>query len=256
MSEIIESFKSTSQWWTLAMFDIRQRYRRSVLGPLWITLSTGLMVGSLGVLWSTLFKTPLEEFMPFFAAGLIVWTFISSQINEAGTIYPQFEGYIKQISLPLPLYILRVLARNVILFAHNLLVFLVVWIYFKFQWTPNLPMAITGFLVLSLVLFFMSVPLAALCARFRDITPIIQALMQILFFFTPIMWQHKVLGEQFAWVVAYNPFAHLIEIVREPLLGRAATMENWIWVLGTLAVSAFIAVVTHARYRKRVAYWL
>ena len=256
MSDLLKSFMATQQWWTLAMFDIKQRYRRSTLGPLWITLSTGIMVGSLGFLWSSLFKQPIDEFMPFFAAGLILWTFMSSQINEACVAYTQFEGYIKQINLPLPLYVLRVWARNIILFAHNIIIFALVWAFFGFTWLPNLPFALLGFTLASLVLFFLSIPIAILCTRFRDISSIVQSITQILYFFTPVMWQAKILPKEYQWVADYNPLHHLFEIVRAPLLGQPAQFESWMWSVGLLILFMLIAVFMHARYRKRVAYWL
>lgn len=256
MSDFIKSFASVHQWWSLAMFDIKQRYRRSTLGPLWITLSTGIMVVALGTLWSTLFKMDLSEFMPFFAAGLILWTFFSTQINEACTGYTQFEGYIKQINLPLPLYLLRVWARNIILMFHNMIVFLLVWAFFGFAWMPNIPMFIAGFVTLSLFVFFLSFPIAIICTRFRDITPIVQSVMQILYFFTPIMWQPKAVGTEHQWMLQYNPAHHLIDIVRAPLIGQSASLESWAWALGSLAVATLLAVLTHTRYRKNIAYWL
>lgn len=256
MIEILKSIKSTQQWWTLAVFDVKQRYRRSTLGPLWVTLSTAVMVAALGFLWSSLFKSPVHEFMPFFAAGLILWGFMSAQLNESCATFTQFEGYIKQINLPLPLYVLRVWSRNIILFAHNLIVFFGVWAFFKFEWTPNIPMALLGFMLLSITLFFVSIPIAIVCTRFRDISPIVQSLTQVLYFFTPIMWQPKVLPEEYRWVTAYNPLHHLVEIFRAPLLGEVAGLISWLWSFGLLIVFATLAVVMHSRYRKRVAYWL
>ena len=256
MSDILKSFAARSQWWTLAMFDIKQRYRRSTLGPLWITLSTGIMVGTLGVLWSTLFKMDIKEFMPYFAAGLILWTFMSGQINEACTTYTQFEGYIKQIDLPLPLYVLRVWSRNLILLAHNMIVFVVVWAAFGFSWMPNLPMAMLGFIIMAFNVFFLSIPIAILCTRFRDISPIVQSLIQVLYFFTPVMWQKKILPEKYHWVADYNPLNHLFEIVRAPLIGQSAELQSWIWSLAMLVLFALLASFMHKRYRKRVAYWL
>lgn len=256
MSDFIKSFLATQQWWALAMFDIRQRYRRSTLGPLWITLSTGIMVGALGFLWSSLFKMPLQEFMPFFAVGLILWTFMSSQINESCTTYTQFEGYIKQINLPLPLYVLRVWSRNIILFAHNMIVFVIVWASFGFAWLPNLPIALLGFALVSAIVFFLSVPISILCTRFRDISPIVQSLTQIVYFFTPVMWQPKILPPRYQWVVDYNPLHHMFEIVRAPLLGQSVALESWLWSIGLLAFFALLAVFMHTRYKKRVAYWL
>ncbi|MGL4766703.1 MAG: ABC transporter permease [Formosimonas sp.] len=256
MSDFIKSFLSPQRWWTLALFDIKQRYRRSSLGPLWITLSTGIMVCALGFLWSSLFKTPIEEFMPFFAAGLILWTFMSTQINESCTTYIQYEGYIKQINLPLPLYVLRVWSRNIIFLAHNMLVFVALWAFFAFAWLPNLLMAMLGFALVAVILFFVSIPIAILCTRFRDIGPIVQSLIQVLYFFTPVMWQPKILPKDYQWVIDYNPLHHMFEIVRAPLLGQMATLESWLWSIGLLVICVLLAVLMHHRYRKRIAYWL
>jgi lipopolysaccharide transport system permease protein len=256
MNEILNTFKSTHQWWTLAIFDIRQRYRRSTLGPLWVTLSTAILIISLGVLWSSLFKMKVEDFMPFFAVGYILWTFLSNQINESCTGYTQFEGYIKQMNLPLSLYILRIWARNLIILAHNFIILIFIWIYFDFTWVPNIPLLVVGFVLLSLVAFFLSIIIATLCTRFRDISPIVQNTTQILYFFTPIMWQKKILPANYQYLADYNPLHHLFEIVRSPLLGQTASLVAWLWSLGVLVIVMALAVTLHTRYRKRIAYWL
>ncbi len=256
MNEILNCLKTPQQWWTLAMFDIKQRYRRSTLGPLWVTLSTGITIATLGVLWSTLFKSDIKDFMPFFAAGFVIWIFMSAQLGEGCSIYTQYEGYIKQINLPLPFYVLRVWARNLILFGHNFLVFLVVWACFGFGWLPDFPTAVAGFLIVSLVFLFLSIPIAIVCTRFRDISPIVQSLIQITYFFTPVMWQTKSLPKDYMWLVDYNPLHHLFEIVRAPLLGQAVQPVSWVWAIGALAFAVILASVLHQRYRKHIAYWL
>jgi lipopolysaccharide transport system permease protein len=256
MNEILQSLKSTNQWWALAIFDIKQRYRRSTLGPFWVTISTGILILALGFLWAYLFKMKVEEFMPFFAAGYILWTFTSSQINESCTGYTQFESYIKQINLPLPLYILRIWARNLIIFGHNFIILIGVWIYFKFDWTPNIPLALIGLMISTLIIFFISIPIATLCTRYRDISPIIQNAIQIIYFFTPIMWQKKVLPERYFYLVDSNPLFHIFEIVRAPLLGQQAAPASWYWSISLLFISIGFAMFIHKRYRKRVAYWL
>ncbi len=67
----------------LARLDIRNRYRGSVLGPFWLTLSTAIMVVGLGLLYSTLFKLPLADYLPFLAVSLLVWTTISQIVTDA-----------------------------------------------------------------------------------------------------------------------------------------------------------------------------
>ena len=59
--------------WSLAWHDIVSRYRGSMLGPFWITLSMGLMVAGIGFLYANLFKVPVNEFIPYVALGIVFW---------------------------------------------------------------------------------------------------------------------------------------------------------------------------------------
>src|ERR1700761_427272 len=71
--------------WALGWLDIRLRYRGSMLGPFWLTISTGVMVAALGVLYSTLFKIELREYLPFLALSQVLWGFLAAVVSEACT---------------------------------------------------------------------------------------------------------------------------------------------------------------------------
>ncbi len=256
MNDIVKGFLRFSQWWILAWFDIRESYRRSVLGPIWITLNTGIMVVSLSLLWINVFNITLYEMLPFFAIGNVLWIFISSQINEACTGFSQFEGYIRQLNLPLSVYLLRIWARNIIFFLHNFLIVIFVWLYFACSWQPLIFQALLGFAVLAITMFFVSLPVAYLCARFRDIPLIIQNTVQLLFFMTPIFWKPGVLPVDKAWITDSNPFYHLIEIVRKPLLGETVAIETWYFVTLTGVTFFLISSFIHHKFKGKVAYWL
>lgn len=256
MKDFIISFQSVSQWWLLAWFDIKQAYRRSVLGPFWITISNAVLIIALVVLWINVFNIPLVELLPFFAIGHIIWVFIGTQINEACISFNQFESHIRQLNLPSPIYILRVWARNVIHAAHNLIIILAIMVYFQFSWVPFILEAMAGAILVCLFLFFLSVPIAYLCARFRDIPLIIQNGIQIMYFLTPIIWKPNMLPNDKIWFTTFNPFFHLIEVIRAPLLGEHADISSWAWVLSMLIICALLALLTHARCHKQLAYWM
>src|SRR5262245_37653353 len=80
--EILATLVRLAQWSTLAWNDIRFRYRRTTLGPLWITLGLGATVFSVGLLYGALFGNELSKYLPYFAAGLIIWSFIGSTLND------------------------------------------------------------------------------------------------------------------------------------------------------------------------------
>jgi ABC-type polysaccharide/polyol phosphate export permease len=256
MKDITASLRATPLWALLGWYDVRQKYRRSILGPFWLTISTGIMVVALGILYSTLFKLPIQEYIPHFAVGYVIWIFISSQLTEACTTFTQFDSIIKQIANPPPIYILRVLWRNLITLAHNLVIVFIVVTFVGTGWHAIAPLSILGLALVTAFLFFVSIPLAMLCTRFRDLTQIVGVAVQILFFFTPVMWNTKSLPREHAWIADFNPFYHLLDIVRAPLLGEPPQATSWLWAVGAVIVAAWLATTMLSRFRHRIAYWL
>ncbi len=242
-------------WGKLGWNDILQRYRRSLLGPLWLTASMAIMVVSLGLVYSTLFKAQLHEFLPFLCVGLLIWNYISSILTEAGTLFTGAESYIKQIRLPFTFYVFRFMWGKIIIFAHNFVIYFGVLIYFQI-WPGSVALyAIPGFLLVTLNGALASMYLGMMSARFRDIPQIVASFIQIAFFITPIMWKPELLGEH-AKLMSLNPFFHLIEIARAPLLGQLPSAGNYTAAALITLVNATIAAVFFIRFRARISYWV
>jgi len=255
VTDIVAGVFAWRIWGTLGWHDIRQRYRRSILGPFWFTLSTAIMVVVLGLLYSTLLKQEIRAYLPFLAVGLVVWQYIGSIINEGCTAFIGSAHLIKQISLPLTIHVCRLVWRNFVILLHSLPVVIVMLIVFGAPVGIEFVLVPFGLLVLMLHGVWMGTVLGILCARFRDIPPIVTNLVQVAFFFTPVMWMPEILQDR-AWVAHYNPFYHLIEIVRAPLLDRPIHLESWVWSLGLLIFGFAFAQYLMRRARNRVPYWL
>jgi ABC-type polysaccharide/polyol phosphate export permease len=252
MSAIVRYF---NMWFLLGWYDIKQRYRRSIIGPFWITLSTGIMVCAIGYMFSNIFKSSIQEFLPYFAAGQTVWLFISTQITESCSTFVQYKSIIKQMSVPLSVHVMRKLWNNLILFGHNFLIIIIIMlIYNKFSWMTLL--AIPAFILVLILLFLISIMLGIVCTRFRDITQIVAVFIQLIFFFTPILWMRKVLSGGHSWVTDFNPFYHIVEIVRSPLLGVAPSWILWLYMLAYIAVASVMAIFILKKFGHRVSYWL
>ncbi len=176
--------------------DIRQRYRRSSLGPFWLTISMGVMIGALGLVFGTIFDMPMKEFLPFLTIGLILWTLITTALNEGCTGFIAAEAIIKQISLPLFTHILRVLWRNLIILAHNLLIFPLVLLVFWLPLPATALLVSVGLTLLMLNLSWMALLLGVLCTRYRDVPQIITSLLQVTFYLTPIIWRPESLPKR------------------------------------------------------------
>jgi len=241
---------------TLGWFDIRLRYRGSVLGPLWLTLSTGVMVAALGTLYSTLFRMNLHDYLPFLALSLVLWGFLSSSVTDACTCFQQAEGMIRSVRLPFTVHALRVIVRNVLVLGHNVLVILAVYLLLDSWPGWNAALALPGFLLWVVDALACTLLLGAVCARFRDVPPIVGSVMQIAFFVSPIIWRPEMLHGNAATLLPWNPFFTLLEVVRGPLLGGAPGWIIWGSALGYSAALCALAWFGFARVRARLTFWV
>lgn len=257
--DFYDGVKLVRIWGLLGWHDIRQRYRRSVIGPFWLTISTAIMVGALGFLYSGLFKQDISKYLPFLAVGLIVWGFISAVANDSTTVFIASEGMLKQIRMPLTVHVCRMVWRNFIILMHNAIIILVVMIWARTPITPELfyiPFALLLFCIngLNIGLF-----LGVFCTRFRDIAQLVASLIMLLFFMTPIMWSPSILsgrGIDRAWIAEFNPAYHFIELIRAPILAESVSVNSWAVVLSITVLTWLLAMWALIKFRHRVAYWL
>ena len=231
------------------------RYRRSWIGPLWLILSAAIFIAALSLVYSTLFRMDLSTYVPFVAVGVVIWGFVSAVASESVNTFVESETYIRQVRVNLFVYVLRVIWRNVLVFAHQFVVVLVVLALFAKLELRMLPLAALGMFFLFLQALWTTPLLGLLGTRFRDLQPIITNLLQVLFFITPVIWVPALLGTR-RWIADVNPLTSLIAVVREPLLGNVPTLANYASVLGMTAAGFLLTMLMYGRFRTRVVYWL
>src|SRR5262249_29703418 len=150
---------------------------------------------------------------------------ISSFLTEGGTLFTGSESYIKQINLPYSLYVYRSSWSKFIIFAHNMVIYVAVLLFFGIWPGAVALLAIPGLAILIINGAVASLYIGMTSARFRDVPQLINSVVQIVFFLTPIFWKPELLRER-AFIAEYNPFFHLLEIVRGPLLGHAPSVDS------------------------------
>src|SRR3954452_24988927 len=186
--EILAQAARFDRWGTLALMDISLRYRRTVIGPLWITLTLAATIASVGTVYAALFRQDITSFLPHFAVGLIVWTLIATTLQEGSNIFVASNHLIKAVPAPLIVHVLQMMARNALVFAHHLVIVVLLYLLMPWPLHGSMLLAVPGFAILLTVLLGGSVALGMLCARFRDIGSAIVSGLQFVFFLTPIIW--------------------------------------------------------------------
>ncbi len=242
--------------WTLSWLDIKLRYRGSILGPLWLTLSTAIMVGAMGFLYSTLFRMNLHEYLPFLVLSIVLWNFLGALVGDGCTCYLQSESMIRSMRMPYSLYAARVVVRNVLVLGHNLVVIVAVYALLRMWPGERILLAIPAFALWLVDGFAASLLLGALCARFRDIPPIVASIIQMAFFVTPVIWKPQLVGAARQALLPLNPFFSLLEIVRAPMLGEVPSGIVYLSAIGYSVALCAVAWLIFARVRARIAFWV
>jgi len=244
--------------WALALADIRLRYRGSVLGPFWLTLSTAVMIGSMAFLYAGLFHTDVHTYLPYLTVSLILWGYLSAMITEGSMCFISADATIRGMRMPLVVHAGRSVVRNTIVLAHNLVVVVAVLAIMRAHIGWYALWVIPAFALWLLDGLAVSVLFGAFCARFRDVPQIIASLLQIAFFVTPIMWYAKVLATHRSGqiLVRFNPFYLILEVLRGPILGEPVTLGTVAKAILGSAILIGLAAVAFARARGRLAYWV
>lgn len=256
IKEVFEGIQKLDLAIFMAKHDAMQRYHRSKLGILWITASTAIYIGGIGLVFGSILNVPTDQLIPFLAIGLILWNFLAANINDGCIAFINSSQIILQVRMPLFTHILRKFFHNLIVLFYCLILLPPILIIYKSQIGWVILLVIPGFVVMTLNLLFIMLISAIICARFRDITLIVQNALQLAFFMTPIMWMPEHLPENSVWLLSYNPFAHLLSIVRDPLLGKFPTLSSWQFSMALLFVTGLMAIFMLSRFRKIIAYWL
>ena len=215
-----------------------------MLGPFWITIATGTTAVAMGGLYSKLFHLQLSVHLPYVTLGLIIWNLINASILEGAEVFVANEGLIKQLPTPLSVHVYRLVWRQMILFAHNIVIYVVIAIVYPkpWSWADLSVIPALGLIVLNCV--SVSLCFGILATRFRDIGPLLFSIVQLLFFMTPIIWNDDTLRQQGAgqWskIVELNPLLHYLDIVRAPLLGSHQELRHWAVVVGLTVVGSLL----------------
>lgn len=249
------TFAHRELWTTLAHIDLKNRYRGSILGPFWLTLATGVLIGGIGLLYGGLFGHPLALYLPFVAVSIVIWTFMAATLTEAAGLFLGEGIVLKQLPVPASLFITRLLYRNILVLAHNAIIVAVVLIAFPQNWTASFFLLPVGFVLIVANLWWLSVVISIASARFRDIPPIVASLLQILFFVSPVIWRKEDLPRH-AYLADINPFYHLIEILRAPLMGSEIPALSFVLCTVAAVCGTFGALHLRKWAEKRLVYWI
>lgn len=239
VNDIVGGLRQHGIWLTRAIWDIRRRYSESILGPLWMSAGLAALAIAVGFI---LGRDRGENYIVYVTAGFLVWYFCTGVLSGSLGVFREGRAQILHAVGPMSTHVFRLAARELIVFGHNFVVFLIIaYLFgtlFDIQWLYILP----GLALVVVNILWMGLIVACLASLFDDVTPAVQYSLMLLMFMTPLFWYPEGNLHRAAFIT-YNPFYYIVTAVRQPLLGEPASMAVW----GTcvvLAVVGWMAALT------------
>lgn len=255
--DLVGGLLRTDLWARLGWLDVKRRYRRTLIGPFWTSISLALYVVSVGIVGAGLWHQDIREYLPFLASGMIAWLLVSTVINEAGSLLVSGHALFRNVKFEYSILAYALVWRNFIVFLHNLVVYVLIVGVLKPEiigFTPLL--AIPGIILIAVNGIWIALLSGMLCLRFRGISQLVSSIMQIAMLITPIFWPpESLVGSRRLIFVETNPLYHMVDIVRGPLLGRVPEITSYVVVLLITVGGWILTYRLFSRFRKRIAYW-
>jgi ABC-type polysaccharide/polyol phosphate export permease len=255
--DLLGGLRKTELWSRLGWLEVKRRYRRTMLGPFWTSISLAIYVLGVGIVGAGLWHQNLREYLPFLISGMVAWVLVSTTITEACFLLVMGHALLRNVAFEYSILAYALVWRNLIIFVHNLVVYVVIVAILRPEsigWTALL--AIPGVFLVAINGVWIALLCGMFCLRFRDVTQLISSLLQVAMLITPIFWPPDTLtGARRAVFVDTNPLFHVVDIVRAPLLGNLPEMISYL-VVGAITVGGwYLTYVVFRHFRRRIAYW-
>lgn len=253
--DLVRGFTAWRLWAFLGLQDIRQRYRRSSLGPLWLALGLGVTVFGIGLLYTEIFKIAPGDYLPYIAISLLIWNFISALFIEGTVLFQNSLHVITSVQVPYTSFVLRALVRNLIVAAHSIVVVIIVFVWYRYEVSWAALAVIPGILLLCANMYWIVLLVGMMSARYRDLQQIINYAIGILFFLTPVIWTSSSIRPGSPYIV-FNPLAQMVEVVRGPIFGRVVPAYSFVFLTVMLVVGMTVTLFVFYKSRRRLVYWI
>lgn len=257
-SYILKGISKFEIWTKLASSELKRRYRRTIIGPFWTSLNLAIFVFFMGLLYSKLWGQDPKSYLPYLCSGMISWSLISSLFTDGSSVYTANSSLLTQTQFNLFSLILMTIYRNLIIYIHNLAIFITLAIFTSSKFSFFTFLIIPGILIVLLNGFWIVAITGLLCSRYRDISQIISNLLQISLFLTPIFWApEQISGRAYMNIlVDYNPLFQLVTLIRSPMLGLAPTLWTYVYTIAIAIFGNILMFYIYNRFRRIIVFWL
>ena len=258
MVELVrDTYRYRELIWALALKELKIRYKRSVLGFLWALLNPALLMLVLTVVFSVILKQSLWHYPIFLLSVLLPWTFFSQSLMYASESIVNSGDLIKKLSVSKLVFPCAAVISNMINFLLSMipLALIVVLMGHPFFWTwIYLPVPL-----LALTLFTLGVSFffATLNVFYRDVSHIVQIVVQLWFYVTPILYKIDIFPEKYRWLFKMNPMIYFMNGFRLSVYdGQLPRITSVIACFACALLSLVVGFSLFRRQQSNFVYYL
>tara|TARA_R110002072_G_scaffold86305_1_gene194826 strand:- start:421 stop:1272 length:852 start_codon:yes stop_codon:yes gene_type:complete len=252
--DIVAGFARRELWIALAHDDMRQRFRRTLFGLAWLTISYAVFVAAKVAIFGQLISSPIEWFAVYVTVGFLAWQFMNSVVTDSCTAFINSENWLLGIRLPMSVFIFESIARDCLVFFYSAIVAVAVLLIVRHPIDPVALMVVPAFAIYLVNAVFAHMLLGVACMRYRDLGQLVQTIMRVLFFLTPLIWTPEQVGGLSRWLW-WNPFTYFIDIFRAPVVDGIIPLHSWAVVGVMTLVLGIVSFSVFALFRRRLAFW-
>jgi ABC-type polysaccharide/polyol phosphate export permease len=232
----------------LALKDFKIRYTHSLLGYTWSILNPLIFTLVYFLVFSVFIRFDIPNYPGYLLLGIVLWNFFSEGTSSGVASMLAQGGIITKVALPRQVVVFAAVLNAMMTFAISLVILVVLLLVTGV--TPSFALLSFPFLVLDLAMLTLGISLllAPLHVRFRDVGYLWGVTLQITFWLTPIIYNDTMIPERWRWLVVYNPLARIMLYSRQVLI--YSEWPDWVGVLKTSLVAASVLVVGWFSFRR------
>ena len=237
------AFKTRKAWWYTATSRSRARFARTTLGSFWLGLSNLLSIGTLGIVYGTVFS--VDDFRSYFVYlgfGLVIWNTISSSISNAPHLFLHNSSNIKNLNLKPIFYTLEEWSFQLQTFIQSFILVFFVFLFFKFSLISNLLIySWIPLLNLFIFIYWFPVLVCLMCVRFTDIAQLVPIVLQLVFLTSPILYRKESLGS-LGWITNLNFIYQILDPLRVSIISGTINYQNSTLLLCFNFIGLFLTI--------------
>ena len=222
--------------------ELTLRYKRSVIGIGWTLLNPVLTSAVLWYVFSFVFASRLpsgQQFAPYLMAGILLNTFFNQGLMQSADSIASNGGVLTKIYVPPQIFAISSALAGLANFFIGLIPLALVCFISGQSLSLTLPLVFFVGIALALLTAGLGLALSIMFIRFDDTRNIVQVLLMILMYLTPIFYPVSVMNTTMQRIIHWNPLTSYLDIFRWAFSNNASpTLFSWVYmgICSTLAI--------------------